>query len=182
MHIQLVTSWLNLFSGLIIGLFFGFLLRKGHLTRFSVIVGQLLLRDFTVMKVMLTAIVTGSIGIYTLQYFLPEHTLLIKPKMISAVLVGGAIFGVGMATLGFCPGTAVGALADGARDVWFGILGMLAGAALFAEVYPWLKDIFFVQEQMNTWTLPQALLLSPGVVIGALVLMLLAVFASLRKR
>ena len=53
--------------GLVVGLVFGFLLQKGGVTRYQVIVGQFLLKDFTVLKVMLTAIVTGAVGIYGMR-------------------------------------------------------------------------------------------------------------------
>ena len=50
---------LQLAIGLAAGFLFGFLLQKGGVTRYDVIIGQLLLQDFTVVKVMLSAVVTG---------------------------------------------------------------------------------------------------------------------------
>jgi len=47
--------------GFIFGLIFGLLLQKGCLTDYGVIIGQLLLIDFTVAKAMLSAIVVGMI-------------------------------------------------------------------------------------------------------------------------
>lgn len=121
------------------GLCFGFFLRRAHVSRFNVIVGQLLLRDFTVMKVIFTAIIVGGAGVYfMLQKGLIDH-LLLSSASLPAVALGGAIFGVGMAILGYCPGTTIAALADGSRDVIFGILGMLLAIASYAEVYPWIK-------------------------------------------
>jgi hypothetical protein len=58
---------LQLFLGLAIGFCFGFLLQKGGVTRYDVIMGLLLLQDWTVLKVILTAILTGMIGIYLLR-------------------------------------------------------------------------------------------------------------------
>jgi hypothetical protein len=54
--------------------------------------------------------------------------------------VGGLIFGVGMAVLGFCPGTGAAALGDGSRHAWPGLLGMFAGGVGFAYAYPLMKD------------------------------------------
>jgi len=48
------------------GIFFGFLLQKGGVTNYDVILGQLLLTDFTVVKIMLSAVITGMVGIYLL--------------------------------------------------------------------------------------------------------------------
>ena len=44
---------LQLFLELIMGIVFGFLLQKGGVTNYDVILGQLLLTDFTVVKIML---------------------------------------------------------------------------------------------------------------------------------
>ena len=58
---------LQLFLGLIMGIVFGFLLQKGGVTNYDVILGQLLLTDFTVVKVMLSAVITGMVGVYLLK-------------------------------------------------------------------------------------------------------------------
>jgi Na+/H+-dicarboxylate symporter len=58
---------LQLFIGLVIGIAFGFLLQKGGATRYDVIIGQLLLKDFTVVKIMLSAVITGMIGLHILK-------------------------------------------------------------------------------------------------------------------
>ena len=55
----------RLLTALGIGFTFGFLLQKGGATDYEVIVNQLLLRDFTVLKIILSAILTGMIGIYS---------------------------------------------------------------------------------------------------------------------
>ena len=51
------------------GIVFGFLLQKGGVAKFNVLIGQLLLQDFTVAIVMLTAILVGMVGIFTLHRF-----------------------------------------------------------------------------------------------------------------
>ena len=58
---------LQLVLGLLLGLCFGFLLQKGGVTTYDVIIGQLLLYDFTVVKIMLTAVLTGMIGVHALR-------------------------------------------------------------------------------------------------------------------
>lgn len=57
----------GLIWGYVFGIIFGFLLHKGGVTKFDVIVGQLLLTDFTVLKIMLSAVVTGMIGIFFMK-------------------------------------------------------------------------------------------------------------------
>ncbi len=129
---------LNLVYGLLTGLVFGFLLQKASVTRFRTIVGQFLLVDHTVLRTMVTAVVVGSIGVWALVQFGGVATH-IKGATLLANIVGGVIFGVGMALLGYCPGTGVAALGDGSRHAIFGVLGMMAGAAAYAEVYSPVK-------------------------------------------
>jgi hypothetical protein len=52
---------LQLSIGLLTGILFGFLLQKGGVTKYDVIIGQLLLTDFTVVKIMLSAVITGML-------------------------------------------------------------------------------------------------------------------------
>ena len=168
MEISLFASWKELISGLFVGMVFGFLLRKAGVTRFTVIVKQLLLQNFTVMKVMISAIMAGSVGIALLRYFQPDLPLDITATTFLTAILGGAVFGIGMAMLGYCPGTAVGALADGAKDVWFGILGMIAGAALYAESAEWIQSTIKPSGKLVKTTLPEYFGISQWTVIGIL--------------
>ena len=56
--------------------------------------------------------------------------------------------------LGYCPGTAIGALGEGRVDALAGIAGMVAGAILFAELYPFTKLSIFAWGDMGKITLP----------------------------
>ncbi|MEZ5980214.1 MAG: YeeE/YedE thiosulfate transporter family protein [Planctomycetota bacterium] len=148
----------QLLLGALTGLVFGFLLVKGGVSRYETIVGQFLLRDFTVVKIMATAVVVGGLGVYGLQALgLVEH-LHVKAAALPANAVGGAIFGIGMATLGYCPGTGVAALGEGARDARYGLLGMLLGALVYAEVHVplgrMLADVFGTTDDLGKATLP----------------------------
>lgn len=130
----------TLVLGAVTGLVFGFLLQRGGLTRFRTILGQFLFRDFTMLRVMLTAMLVGGVGIYALRAGGMEIVMHVKSTAILGNVLGGLLFGVGMAVLGYCPGTGVAALGDGSRHVGAGILGMLAGAAIYAEAHPWLGE------------------------------------------
>ncbi len=123
----------QLFLGLIFGVVFGFLLQKGGVAKYEVLIGALLLTDFTVMKVMLSAIVVGMVGIFGMHR-LGLVKLHVKKTQYAANIVGGLIFGAGFALLGYCPGTGAAALGQGNFDAFVGILGMMAGSHLFAEV------------------------------------------------
>lgn len=118
--------------GLLFGLVFGFLLQKGGVAKYHVLIGVLLLEDFTVIKVMLSAIVVGMIGVLGF-YALGLVRLHIKPTRYAANILGGLVFGVGFALLSYCPGTGAAALGQGNFDALAGILGLMAGSYLYAE-------------------------------------------------
>lgn len=168
-----------LLLGAATGLVFGFLLQKGGITRFEVIVGQFLLRDFTVLKVMLTAMVVGGTGIYGMI----QLDLLDGPSVKAAHLVanalGGLIFGVGMALLGYCPGTGIAALGDGSRHAIWGVAGMLAGAAAFAEVYPWVSAHVLPLGDRGKATLATEIGISPWWLLALLAVISVAIFLAI---
>ncbi len=144
----------RLLLGILTGFAFGILLQKGQVTKYPVIVGQFLLRDFTVLKTMLTAVVVGGIGVYILKA-MGLASLHVKPAQLVAVGGGGVIFGVGMVILGYCPGTGVAAAAEGRGDAIAGVGGMLAGAGVFAEVYAFFSRTVLTWLDLGPITLPQ---------------------------
>src|SRR5436305_9459874 len=94
----------ELLLGLATGLAFGFLLQKGRVAKYQTILAQLLLKDWTVVKIMMTAVVVGSVGVYTLVA-LGAARLDIWPFQIGAALLGAVLFGVCLALFGYCPAT-----------------------------------------------------------------------------
>jgi uncharacterized protein len=122
----------QLVKGGLFGVIFGFLLQKGGVAKYHVLIGALLLEDFTVMKVMLTAIIVGGAGIFGL-HALGLVELRIKPTRYASNIIGGLLFGIGFGLLGYCPGTGAAALGQGNWDVIGGIVGLMAGSYLYAE-------------------------------------------------
>lgn len=125
--------------GLLTGVVFGFLLQRGGVLRVENQLNMLLLKDMTVMRFMLSAIMVGMVGIIVLAQF-GVITLSYKPMNVGAVLVGGALFGVGWSFTGLCPGTSLGALGEGRLHALPVIAGMLVGAMLFAHTYDFMKS------------------------------------------
>lgn len=171
----------SLLLGALTGLVFGFLLQKGGVTRFRTIVGQFLLRDFTVLKVMLTAMIVGGVGIYAMRAGGMDVALHVKSTAVLGNLVGGLLFGVGMAVLGYCPGTGVAALGDGSRHAWAGLLGMLAGAAVYAEAHPWVKANLLGAGAYGKITLPDATSLTPWIFFAVLIGVAVWAFRALER-
>jgi hypothetical protein len=148
---------LQLVLGFAMGIVFGFLLQKGGVTRYDVIIGQLLLKDFTVLKVMMTAMVVGKVGVHLFKS-LGVAELHPKAGSFGSVVIGGFIFGVGFGLLGYCPGTVAGAVGQGSLDGLFGgVVGMLVGAGLFSEMYPKLERTILAKGQFGELTWPQLL-------------------------
>ncbi|MGZ8287646.1 MAG: YeeE/YedE thiosulfate transporter family protein [Telluria sp.] len=123
----------QLVLGFVFGIAFGFLLQKGGVAKYEVLLGSLLLTDFTVMKIMLTAILVGMIGIFSM-HALGLVKLHVKPTRYAANVIGGLVFGAGFALLGYCPGTGAAALGQGNLDAIAGIGGLLAGSYVYAEL------------------------------------------------
>ena len=174
----------QLLLGASFGVIFGFLLQKGGVAKYHVLLGVLLLEDFTVVKVMLTAIVVGCIGIFSL-HALGLVKLHIKPTRFAANIIGGLLFGVGFALLGYCPGTGAAALGQGNWDAIAGVLGLMAGSYLFAECSGWLSKTVMKWGDRGKLTLPElvGMRLSMFLLIFLPVLFaLLVAIASLTKR
>jgi uncharacterized membrane protein YedE/YeeE len=137
-----VSQAVSLGLAVVFGLFFGLSLERGGLGDPHKLTGVFYLRDFTVPKVMFTAIVVASVGLYLLAdlNLLDMERVYIIPTFFWPQLVGGALFGVGYVISGYCPGTAV-----------VGLVG--AGTLLFAILFPYLEG-FYLSTDMGTPTLP----------------------------
>lgn len=151
--------------GLAFGIVFGFLLQKGGATKYDVIVGQLLLNDFTVLKIMLSAVLIGMIGIHAMKTL---GWVELYPKSGSAGMniIGGLIFGVGFAVLGYCPGTIAGAIGNGALDALVGgLVGILIGSGLFATLYPQLSQGILMKGDYGDVTFPRLFKVNEWVIV-----------------
>jgi uncharacterized membrane protein YedE/YeeE len=162
-----VESPANLILGLMTGICFGFLLQKGRVAKYQTILGQLLLKDWTVFKIMITAIVTGAVGVY----FLVDNgvtTLDIWPFQPASMLIGAALFGIGIAIIGYCPGTGMAAAGEGSPDAMIGVLGMVTGAGILVVGFNVLEPLALALGDWGKVTIPSLLGSSPWTVIAAL--------------
>ena len=168
--------------GLTFGFCFGFLLQKGGVCDYEIIMRQLLLEDFTVLKVILTAIVTGMIGVYAMlgAGWISLHK---KSGSLGTSIPGPLIFGIGFGTLGYCPGTSIGAIAHGALDALIGgLVGIMLGAGLYAAVYPKLKGRILNIGTFGDKTLIDVLpVRNPWVVIAPVAALIIAVLIALER-
>ena len=145
-----ITGSAALVVAVLFGALFGFLLHRGRVTDFNVIVNQMRLKDFTVLKVMLSAIIVGGLGVLLLKsnglamYHIKEANML-------GVIAGGILFGIGMTLFGYCPGTALAAIGGGSLHALIGAVGMLFGGMLYAFSFAWMRD-----NVLNVWALGKA--------------------------
>ena len=164
-NINFSQTKIQLIWGMAFGIVFGFLLQKGGVTKYDVILGQLLLVDFTVLKIMLSAVVTGMIGIYLMKS-LGWVELYPKTGSLGKNTIGGLIFGGGFAVLGYCPGTIAGAIGNGYLDALVGgLIGILMGSSLFAALYPRLKPVILDKGDFGDLTLPRLFKVNDWVVV-----------------
>lgn len=167
--------------GLVTGALFGFFLQKARVIRYNKQLGALRLIDMTIVKFMLTSILFGMVGVYLLQN-LGLVKLNPKSTLLGGNIIGGLIFGLGWGLLGYCPGTSAGALGEGRWDAVWGILGMLAGAAIFAEIYPVLKTSVLTWGDFGKITLPQILGVNPWIIIVLFLIAAVLLFRWFEKK
>ena len=171
----------QLIYGLVTGILFGFFLQRGQVLRYDKQLGALRLIDMTILKFMLTAIFVGSVGIYLLKD-LGLVKLSIKSTVLGATIIGGLIFGLGWGLLGYCPGTSMGAIGEGRWDGPWGLLGMLAGAAVYAEAYPLMKRTVLTWGDIGKITLPGILGINHWIVVPVFVLAGVGLFYWFEKK
>lgn len=116
-----------------VGVGFGFALERAGFGRSDNLVSTFYGRDFRVVRVMFTAIVTGMLGIYWLDLagILPLSSLGILDTFLAAQVVGGLLIGVGFIVGGYCPGTSIVAAVSGKVDAMLFTGGIVVGSAVY---------------------------------------------------
>lgn len=126
--------------GLAMGIVFGFALEKSRVFEPGMIVGQMQLSNFIMLKVFLTAVATGAVVLAAMHGF---GLVKLHPKgaLFAADIVGGLLLGAGIALAGACPGTVLAQAGAGYRDALFTVVGGIAGAVAFGYAQPALKPL-----------------------------------------
>lgn len=129
---------------LVFGLYFGFVLSRVGASDYDRIYGMFTGTDFHLARVILTAILTGALGMGVLKAAggktrTGEPLRIKRRPMNRGKIVGGLIFGAGWGLSGACPGTVLAQIGEGKLLGLFSFLGMVAGVwlyALFLERHP----------------------------------------------
>ena len=126
--------------GLGMGAVFGFALEKSRVFEPGMIVGQMQLSNFIMLKVFLTAVATGAVVLAVLHGF-GFVNLYPKATLYGADVIGGLLLGAGIALAGACPGTVLAQVGVGYRDALFVLVGGIAGATAFSYAEPALGPL-----------------------------------------
>ncbi len=92
---------MTIIAPLFLGLLFGFSLNKAGLTKYQKIVNVFRFTDLAVLKFMMTALVVSMIGLYSLRGLGWISFPNVPSTYLVGNLVGGLIFGIGMALTGY---------------------------------------------------------------------------------
>ncbi|MCC6777522.1 MAG: YeeE/YedE family protein [Hyphomicrobiales bacterium] len=132
---------LAILIGIAMGIVFGVVLEKSRVFEPGMIVGQMQLRNFLMLKIFLTAVATGAVVLALLNGF---GIVKLQPKaaLYAADIVGGLILGAGIALAGACPGTTLAQIGVGYRDAPFTLAGGLLGAVTYSYSKPALDRTF----------------------------------------
>ncbi len=180
MHHAILTGAPLAAGAMIFGFLFGWLLQRGGVTDYNVIVNQFRFRDFTVLKIMLTAVVVGGIGVAALHAggLANQH---IKASPMLAIVLGAAIFGIGMVVYGYCPGTGLAAVSTGSLHALAGVAGMMLGGILYALSFPWIAKNILPVADVGKQTLDQFFGIPVWAVFVLLAMIALGVFVLVHK-
>jgi len=175
-----VTGSAALVAAVALGAVFGVLLHRGGVANYNVIVNQFRFRDFTVLKIMMTAIIVGGLGVLALNSAgLANYH--IKAANMLGIVIGAAIFGVGMVLYGYCPGTAIAAAASGSIHAVVGLAGLLVGGTLYAFSFPWIAKHILPVGALGKVRLPDVSGVPALVWFAALIAIALTVFALIER-
>ncbi|MBD3274135.1 MAG: YeeE/YedE family protein [Candidatus Marinimicrobia bacterium] len=177
-----VTLWEFIWS-LILGMGFGISLQKTQLTKYSTIVNVFRFKDLTVIKFMLTVLITAMPLIFFMRDAGMVSLANVNPTYFAGNFFGGMIFGVGMAAAGFCPGTVAGGIGQGSLDYLIpGGLGFMVGAYLFGDTYTTVFTKLSSIGNIGQVTIPTWLNVNHWLVIIFFVQMTLVLFYFLEKK
>lgn len=128
---------MNLIKYLLVGFVFGIVLTKSEAVSWYRIYEMFLFDSFHMYGIIMTAIITGLIGIQIIKKFKVKDikglpiVIQDKEKGTFRYWIGGLFFGLGWAMVGACPGPIFILLGSGFITVGFILFGALLGTFLY---------------------------------------------------
>lgn len=161
-------------SGLLTGFLFGYVLENAGFGSPCKLTAQFRLTDWSVFKVMFTAIVVAALGLALLSAagWVRSDLLFVPPAYLGAAAIGGALVGAGFAVGGYCPGTSVVGLCSGRYDALVFLVGLLLGTAAFAAGFGLFESWttageFAGGDTLSDWTAWPATLIAAAMALAA---------------
>jgi rhodanese-related sulfurtransferase/uncharacterized membrane protein YedE/YeeE len=172
----------SLLVAIAIGIAFGFTLERAGLGNARKLAGQFYFTDFTVFKVMFSAIVVAMLGAFWLSRLgvLDLRSVYVPETWLMPQLIGGLLFGAGFVVAGLCPGTSCVSAATGRGDGLAAVGGMFFGVLIVGLAFTPMQR-FYESTSRGSFTLPDLLHVSYGAVVFAIVVMALLAFVGLRR-
>lgn len=168
----------GLWTALLCGFGFGYVLENAGFGSGCKLTAQFRLTDWSVFKVMFTAIVVAATGMYLLQLagVLSMDDIYVPIPYMGAIAIGGALIGAGFAVGGYCPGTSAVGMVTGRLDALLFFAGLLIGTWMFAGVFDWIEPWTQAGEYTGGDRLPQALGVAEGWVVLAMIAAAVVIF------
>lgn len=168
-----VSGNIEIFVLIVFGAMFGYFLEVSGLGSPKKLNAQFTLKDWTVFKVMFTSIVVASIGLWLLSLIevVDFFNMRISATYFWAMLIGGALLGIGLNVGGYCPGTSIVGFFSGRIDALFFMFGILIGTVIFALLFDFLKPLYMAAKGPPRQTLHELMDLPVWVILSVLVIM-----------
>ncbi|HEY3447549.1 MAG TPA: YeeE/YedE thiosulfate transporter family protein [Myxococcales bacterium] len=167
---------------LVVGIGFGFVLERAGFGRSDNLAAIFYGRDFRVMRVMFTGIVTTMLGLYFLDLVnvLPLSSVGLLDTYVLPQLVGGLLLGAGFIVGGYCPGTSAVGVGSGKTDAFLFVGGLMAGTVAFTFAYDAIGD-FQKSTSMGRVLLHEYFHVPSAVMVLAVVLFAVGAFFAVGK-
>lgn len=169
----------DMVSGLVCGILFGYILENAGFGSPVKLTAQFRLTDWSVFKVMFTAIVVAAFGLWGLRAMglMPPDMVYVPTALVMASAVGGALVGAGFAIGGYCPGTSLVGLSSGRLDAAVFVVGLLLGTSAFAAFFgPALRSMMAIGMIVDGDTFTDAYGIPETVMLGIMTVFLVGIF------
>ena len=167
---------------LVAGLAFGYILVAVGMLNSKKISAVFYGEDWSVMKIMFSAVVTAMVLTFTAYYFglVDINLVQLANVNLAGQIIGGMLIGAGMVIGGYCPGTSIAAGMNRKIDAWIYIGGFMVGIFVYGIAYPFISQ-YILSANLGKLTLSDIFGLSYGTMTLIIVGVALTTFFLLEK-
>ncbi len=132
---------MNAIASLGVGIFFGIVLIKSEVASWDRIQRMFRFEEAHMYLIIGSAVVVGALSVWLIKMLklktVGGQPVVFKPKAFQkGTVIGGAIFGLGWAVTGACPGPIYAQIGSGEYLALITFVGAFAGAYLYAYLRP----------------------------------------------